>query len=76
MSSKKYKKLPKVQYAPHKKDESYPRKHKGWMTPDMLEILRDQMLYAEVVKEEYERAKACFLQKNKPKTDGVPTPES
>jgi hypothetical protein len=57
MSKKKYKKTPKpISYG---KDEYWPR-GKGWTTPDMLEVMRDQMCYAQVVKEEYERAKEAF----------------
>lgn len=60
MSKKKYKVLPKI--APWQPRQKPPRMgiKPVWQHPDMLEALRDQMVYAEVVKEQYEQAKKAF----------------
>jgi hypothetical protein len=42
--------------------------------PD-LEVMRDQMAYEQVIREEYERAKACYLAKKRQGNAGVPTLE-
>jgi hypothetical protein len=42
--------------------------------PD-LEVMRDQMAYEAIIKEEYERAKACYLARKRPDNAGVPTLE-
>jgi hypothetical protein len=55
-----------------KKNRREARKSLG--LPD-LEVMRDQMAYEAIVREEYERAKACYLAKKRPNDAGVHTPE-